>query len=75
MEETAVKYLGLALTMMATTASAAFGLSKVFATWLDGIARNPAADGKLSKAGSVAFAGTELVLLMGFVIAIMMLNK
>ncbi|MDD4617497.1 MAG: F0F1 ATP synthase subunit C [Alphaproteobacteria bacterium] len=75
MENEAVKYLAVAITMIATVFAAGQGLSKVFATWLEGIARNPSADTKLSKAGFVAFAGTELVLLMGFVISIMTLNK
>jgi F0F1-type ATP synthase membrane subunit c/vacuolar-type H+-ATPase subunit K len=65
----------VAITMFAATFAAGFGLSKVFATWLEGIARNPSADAKLSKAGFVAFAGTELVLLLGFVVAIMVLYK
>jgi F0F1-type ATP synthase membrane subunit c/vacuolar-type H+-ATPase subunit K len=47
----------------------------VFSSWLEGIARNPSADAKLSKIGFIAFAGTELVLLLGFVTAIMVLNK
>jgi F0F1-type ATP synthase membrane subunit c/vacuolar-type H+-ATPase subunit K len=75
MDETAIKYLSVALTMIGATYAAGAGLSKVFATWLEGIARNPSADSKLSKVGFIAFAGTELVLLMGFVIAIMLLNK
>lgn len=75
MEPTVAKFLSVAIIMIATVCAAAYGLSKVFSTWLEGISRNPSADTKLSKAGFVAFAGTELVLLMGFVIAIMTLNK
>lgn len=75
MDETSVKYLSVTLTMIGTVFAAGAGLSKVFTTWLEGIARNPSADSKLSKAGFVAFAGTELVLLMGFVIAFMTLSK
>ncbi len=75
MEESALKFIGVGMTMLGATIGAGFGLSKVFSAWLDGIARNPSADAKLSKAGFIAFAGTELVLLMGFVIAIMVLNK
>lgn len=75
MEETAVKYLGVAITMFGATIGAGFGLSRVFSTWLEGIARNPSADSKLSKAGYVAFAGTELVLLLAFVVAVLLLYK
>ncbi len=75
MEESALKYIGVGMTMLGATIGAGFGLSRVFSSWLEGIARNPSADSKLSKAGFIAFAGTELVLLMGFVIAIMVLNK
>ncbi|MDR3423783.1 MAG: F0F1 ATP synthase subunit C [Alphaproteobacteria bacterium] len=71
----AIKYLGVGITMLGATIGAGLGLSRVFATWLEGIARNPSADAKLSKTGFVAFAGTELVLLLGFVVAIMLLNK
>jgi len=75
MDETSVKFLSVAVTMIGAVFAAGAGLSKVFTTWLEGIARNPSADVPLSKAGFVAFAGTELVLLMGFVVSIMMLNK
>jgi F0F1-type ATP synthase membrane subunit c/vacuolar-type H+-ATPase subunit K len=75
MDTEAVKFVSVAVLMIGVVFAAGSGLSKVFTTWLEGIARNPSADTKLSKAGFVAFAGTELVLLMGFVIAIMTLNK
>ncbi|MDD3371888.1 MAG: F0F1 ATP synthase subunit C [Alphaproteobacteria bacterium] len=75
MDDISIKYMSVAATMIGATFAGGQGLSKVFTIWLEGIARNPSADSKLSKAGFVAFAGTELVLLMGFVIAIMLLNK
>jgi F-type H+-transporting ATPase subunit c len=75
MEESAMKYIGVAITMLGATIGAGFGLSRVFSTWLEGIARNPSADSKISKAGFVAFAGTELVLLLGFVVAVLVLYK
>jgi F-type H+-transporting ATPase subunit c len=75
MEENALRFIGVGLAMLGATIGAGFGLSRVFSSWLEGIARNPSADTKLSKVGFVAFAGTELVLLLGFVIAIMVLYK
>jgi len=45
----------------------------VFVTWLTSIARNPAADSKMKLVGFIGFAGTELVLLMGFVIAALLI--
>jgi F-type H+-transporting ATPase subunit c len=75
MEESALKYIGVGIAMLGATIGAGFGLSRVFSAWLEGIARNPSADTKLSKVGFIAFAGTELVLLLGFVIAIMVLYK
>ena len=75
MEDTAFKYLSVGITMIGATFGAAHGLSKVFATWLTCIARNPSAESKMKLAGFIGFAATELVLLMGFVIAILLMNK
>jgi len=75
MEESALKFIGVGIAMLGATIGAGFGLGRVFSSWLEGIARNPSADSKLSKIGFIAFAGTELVLLLGFVTAIMVLNK
>ncbi|MCL2473876.1 MAG: F0F1 ATP synthase subunit C [Alphaproteobacteria bacterium] len=74
MDAEALKFIGVGLVMLGATIGAGFGLSRVFSSWLEGIARNPSADTKLSKIGFIAFAGTELVLLLGFVVAIMTLN-
>jgi len=74
MDADSLKFIGSAVAMFGATIGAGFGLSRVFSAWLEGIARNPSADAKLSKIGFVAFAGTELVLLLGFVVAIMILN-
>ena len=73
MDAEALKFIGVGLVMLGATIGAGFGLSKVFSSWLEGIARNPSADAKLSRIGFIAFAGTELVLLLGFVIALLTL--
>lgn len=71
----ALKFIGVGMIMLGATIGAGFGLSRVFSAWLEGVARNPSADGKLRTPGFIAFAGTELVLLLGFVTAIMVLYK
>ncbi len=73
MEAAAAKFIGLGLAMLGATIGAGFGLSRVFSAWLEGIARNPSADPKLKTVGVIAFAGTELVLLLGFVVAILLI--
>jgi len=69
MDATAMKFLGVAITMLGGTLGAGYGLSHVFATWLTSIARNPAADDKMKTVGFIGFAGTELVILLSFVVA------
>ncbi len=75
MDEASVKFLSVAITMFGACIAAGLGLGKVFSSWLEGISRNPSADSKISKVGFIAFAGTELVLLLGFVVALMLFNK
>jgi F-type H+-transporting ATPase subunit c len=73
MDPVAVKFLAVALSMMGGAFGGGYGLSVVFSTWLSSIARNPAADGKLRMAGLIGFAGVELVLLMSFAIAVLLI--
>lgn len=73
MDATAVKFLAVALTMIGGACAAAYGLSIVLSTWLNGIARNPATDGKLRMVGFVGFASVELVLLMSFAVACLLI--
>ncbi|NTU77627.1 MAG: F0F1 ATP synthase subunit C [Alphaproteobacteria bacterium] len=68
MEGSAVKFLGAGIAMLGAL-GAGLGLGNVFSTWLSAIARNPAAEGKLRQVGFIGFAATELVLLMCFVVA------
>jgi F-type H+-transporting ATPase subunit c len=75
MEDTAMKFIGAGLAMLGGSLGGGLGLGKLFSAWLEGIARNPSADSKLSKIGFIAFAGTELALLLGFVTALMILSK
>ncbi len=73
MDAAAVKFLGVALTMIGGAFGAGYGLSVVFSTWLNAIARNPATDGKLRMVGFVGFAAVELVLLMSFAVAALLI--
>lgn len=74
MEDVAsMKFIAVALSMAAGAFGGGYGLSVVFSSWLNAIARNPAADDKLRMAGLIGFAGTELVLLMSFVIAALLI--
>ncbi|MDD3029757.1 MAG: ATP synthase F0 subunit C [Alphaproteobacteria bacterium] len=75
MEESTLNVIGAGIAMFGATIGGGFGLCKVFSTWLEGIARNPSAEPKISKIGFIAFAGTELVLLLGFVATLIILNK
>jgi F-type H+-transporting ATPase subunit c len=73
MEGNALKLLGAGIAMIGTM-GAGIGLGLIFSAWITAIARNPAAESKFSKIGFIGFAVTELVLLMGFVISIMIMK-
>jgi len=73
MDNEALKFIGLGLTMLGGGIGAGYGISNVFQSWLNSIGRNPAAADKLGKVGFIGFAATELVLLMTFVIAILLI--
>jgi len=73
MEGSALKFIAVAVAMFGGALGAGYGLSTVFATWLTSIARNPAADDKMRMVGLIGFAGTELVLLMSFVVAALLI--
>ncbi|MDD3181731.1 MAG: F0F1 ATP synthase subunit C [Alphaproteobacteria bacterium] len=73
MEDSALKFIGVGITMLGGAIGAGYGISNVFQAWMTAIARNPAADGKLRMVGFIGFAGTELVLLMSFVVAALLI--
>ena len=75
MEEVSLNVIGACIAMFGGAIGGGLGLAKVFSSWLESIARNPSAEAKISKAGFIAFAGTELVLLLSFVATLMILNK
>jgi F0F1-type ATP synthase membrane subunit c/vacuolar-type H+-ATPase subunit K len=74
MEDQAMKLLGAGIAMVGSL-GAGIGLGLIFSAWIGAIARNPAAEAKFSKIGFIGFAVTELVLLMCFVVAMMIMQK
>lgn len=72
MDAVSAKYLAAGIAMLGTL-GAGLGLGQIFSAWLTGIARNPAAAKQMNTTGFIGFAGTELVLLLGFVVAILLL--
>lgn len=72
MEGSALKLLGAGVAMFGTL-GAGLGLGMIFSAWITAIARNPMTEGKLRQVGYVGFAATELVLLLGFVVACLLI--
>ncbi len=72
MEGESMKLLGAGIAMLGTF-GAGIGLGLLFSAWLSGIARNPAAASKLNGVGFIGFAATELVLLLSFVVAVLLI--
>ncbi len=70
--EGSVKLLGAGIAMVGSL-GAGIGLGMIFSAWISALARNPSAEGKFRQVGVFGFAVTELVLLMCFVIAIMLM--
>lgn len=72
MEGSALKLLGAGVAMFGTL-GAGLGLGMIFSAWITAIARNPMTESKLRQVGYVGFAATELVLLLGFVVACLLI--
>ncbi len=72
MEVTSAKMLGAGIAMIGSL-GAGIGLGLIFSAWISAIARNPAAEGKFRVWGLVGMGVTELVLLMCFTVAAILL--
>ena len=72
MEGSSYKLLGAGIAMIGSL-GAGLGLGLIFSAWISAIARNPAVEGKFRQIGFIGFAVTELVLLMCFVVAILLM--
>jgi F-type H+-transporting ATPase subunit c len=66
--------LGVGITMLGACA-AAIGLGMLFTAWINAIARNPAVEAKVKGPGMIGFAAIELVLLLCFVVAFLLIGK
>lgn len=74
MENSSMIAIGIGVVMLGAL-GAAGGLSMLFCTWINAIARNPAIEPKLKGPGMIGFAAIELVLLLCFLIAFLLLGK
>lgn len=72
MELEALKFIGAGLTALGM-GGAAMGVGNVFAAMLNGIARNPSAEGKLSKYVYIGAGLAEAMGLFALVIALLLL--
>lgn len=72
MEYEALKYIGIGLTSIGMF-GAALGVGNIFAAMLQGIARNPSAEPKLSKYVYVGAGLAEAMGLFALVIALLLL--
>ncbi len=72
MELEALKYIGVGLTAIGMF-GAAIGVGNIFAAMLNGIARNPSAEGKLSKYVYIGAGLAEAMGLFALVLALLML--
>jgi F-type H+-transporting ATPase subunit c len=72
MEGSALKLLGAGVAMIGSL-GAGIGLGLIFSAWLGALARNPSAEGKFRQIGFIGFAAAELVLLMCFAVAVLLM--
>lgn len=74
MEGNAIKLLGAGIAMIGSL-GAGLGLGLIFSAWIGAIARNPSIEGKVRTIGFIGLAVTELVLLLCFVVAMLLILK
>ena len=72
MEGSSLKFLAAGVAMVGSLGTG-IGLGILFAAWIGAIARNPAAEAKFKQIGFIGFAATELVLLMCFAVAALLI--
>lgn len=72
MEAEALKYIGVGLTAFGML-GAAIGVGNIFAAMLNGIARNPSAEGKLAKYVYVGAGLSEAMGLFALVVALLLI--
>ena len=72
MEGEGLKYIGVGLTAFGML-GAAIGVGNIFAAMLNGVARNPSAEGKLSKYVYVGAGLSEAMGLFALVVALLLI--
>ncbi len=72
MDASMMNLLGAGIAMVGIF-GAGIGLGMIFSAWITAIARNPAAKPQLDGVGFIGFAATELVLLLAFVVAVLLI--
>ncbi len=73
MEYEALKFVGAGLTTLGML-GAAVGVGNVFASMLEGVARNPSAESKMAKYAFIGAALAEAMGLFAFVIAMILIG-
>lgn len=71
---TTIALLGAGIAMVGTF-GAGIGLGLLFSAWITALSRNPAAAPKFTSIGYIGFAATELVLLLCFVVAFLLIGR
>ena len=74
MDPVAAKYIGAGIAMIAAL-GAGLGLGNIFASYITATSRNPSAEPKFKTMTFIGFAATELVLILSFVVAMLMLQS
>lgn len=74
MDYEALKYIGIGLLAFGMF-GAALGVGNVFSSILNGIARNPSAEGRMTKYAFIGAGMAEAMGIFSFVLALMMLYK
>ncbi|MEJ0061619.1 MAG: ATP synthase subunit C family protein [Alphaproteobacteria bacterium] len=74
MENNSLALLGAGIAMIGAF-GVGIGMGNLFSSWITAIARNPAAAPKFNGIGFIGFAATELVLLLCFVVAFLLIGK
>ena len=72
MEGSDLKLLGAGVAMIGSLGSGV-GIGLIFAAWINATARNPAGDAKYRQTALMGFALAEIVLLMCFVVAFLLM--
>lgn len=70
--EGSVKLIGAGVAMIGALGTGV-GLGVLFSGWIQALARNPSGEAKYNRLGFIGFAATELVLLMCFTVAMLLL--